>query len=194
MGFLGNVYLNLLEKHNILRLNFTEKSHFPLLQKLPPFYQDVITSFNKSKNCSLPLSKGELLQQVIWDNRHLTYWSKELKHKVTPYFKEWVLTEITHVQDIKFINGKIDCGYIYEKVKNKRNIFHEISILNKVLVPFKDKISMHTPVSRSNNIFPLYKLNEKLLQIMITNQSFFIKISLHKKLKFPSKRITGRKH
>ena len=33
-GFLGNIYLNLFENHNILRLNFTEKSHFPLLQKL----------------------------------------------------------------------------------------------------------------------------------------------------------------
>ena len=92
---------------------------------------------------------------------HLTYWSKELKHKVRPYFKEWVLAGIMHVQDIKFINGKIDCGYKYEKEKNKRDIFHETSILKKVLVPFKDKIGIHTPVLRSNNIFPLYKLNEK---------------------------------
>ena len=86
--FLGNIYLNLLENHNILRLNFTEKCHFPLLQKLPPFYQHVITAFNKSKSYPLPLTKDELLQQAIWGNRHLTYWSKELKHKVTPYFKE----------------------------------------------------------------------------------------------------------
>ena len=74
-GFLGNMFLNLLENHNILWLNFTEKSHFPLLQKLPSFYQDVITAFNKSKICPLPLNKDELLQQVIWGNRHLTYWS-----------------------------------------------------------------------------------------------------------------------
>ena len=45
--FLGNIYLNLLDNHNILILNFLEKRLFPLLQKLPPFYQDVITSFNK---------------------------------------------------------------------------------------------------------------------------------------------------
>ena len=56
------------------------------------------------------------------------------------------------MQDIKFVNGKINCGYTYEKVKNKRNTFHEISILNKVLAPFNDKIGMHTPVLRSNNI------------------------------------------
>ena len=162
-GFLGNIYLNLLDNHNICRLNFTEKRRFPLLQKLPPFYQDVIASFNKSKICPLPLHKGELLQQVIWGNRHVTYWVKELKHKVTPYFKEWILVGTTHVQDIKFINGKIDCGYTYEKVKKKRNIFHEISILNKVLAPFKDKIGMHTPVLRSSNLSPVYKLNEKTL-------------------------------
>ena len=56
--FFRNTYLNFLDNHNILRLNFTEKRHFPLLQKLPPFYQDVITSFNKSKICPLPLNKG----------------------------------------------------------------------------------------------------------------------------------------
>ena len=98
------------------------------------------------------------------------------------------------MQDIKFVNGKIDCDYIYEKVKNKRNIFHEISNLNNVLVPFKDKIGMHTPVSGSNNIFPLYKLNKIILQINDKKSIFLIKISLHKKMKFLSKRITGRKH
>ena len=46
-GFLGNIYLNLLDNHNILRLNITKKRLFPLLQKLPLFYQDVITSFYK---------------------------------------------------------------------------------------------------------------------------------------------------
>ena len=64
--------------------------------------------------------------------------------------------------------------YIYEKVKNKRNIFKEISILSKVLAPFKDKIGMHTPVSRSINIFPVYKLNEKTLQINDKNIKHFL--------------------
>ena len=40
------------------------------------------------------------------------------------------------------------------------NKYTSFCILNKVLAPFKDKIGMHTPVSGSNNIFPLYKLNK----------------------------------
>ena len=89
------------------------------------------------------------------------------------------------MQDIKFINGKIDCSYIYENVKKKRNIFHEISILNKVLVPFKDKIGMHTPVSSSNNIFPLYKLNETILQINDKTKVFFYKNIITQKIEIP---------
>ena len=89
--------------------------------------------------------------------------------------------------------GKL-IDYIYEKVKNKRNIFHEISMLNKVLAPFKDKIGMHIPISRSNNILSLYKRNEKILQINDKKSKFFIKILLYRKLKFLSKKITGRKH
>ena len=49
-----------------------------------------------------------------------------------------------------------------------------------ILVPFKDKIGMHTPVLRSNNIFPVYKLNEKFLQMNDKKSKFFIKVSLHK--------------
>ena len=89
------------------------------------------------------------------------------------------------MQDIKFINGKIDCGYIYEKVKNKRNIIYEISILNKVLAPFKDMIGMHISASRSNNIFPLYKLNEKFLQINDKKLKFFYKNIIIHKIEIP---------
>ena len=184
-SFLGNIYLNLLDNHNVLRLNFTDKRHFPLLKKLPPFYQDVITSFNKSKICPLPLSKPDLMQQVIWGNRHLTYWSKELKHKVTLYFKEWIHAGIIHVHDIKFINGKIDCNFIYEKVKNKRNIFHEISILSKVLAPFRCDINTHTPVSESSIIFPLYFLNENIVQIDDKKSKFFYKSLIKQKIEIP---------
>ena len=82
------------------------------MQKLPAFYQDIITCFNKSKINPLPQNKHDLMQQVIWGNRHLTYWSKEYKHRVTLYFKEWIHAGITHVQDIKFINGRVDYEYI----------------------------------------------------------------------------------
>ena len=184
-SFLGNIYLNLLDNHNILRLNFTEKKHFPLLQKIPPFYQDVIACFNKSKICPLPLNRCDIMQQVIWGNRHLTYWSKELKHRVTIYFKEWIHAGIIHVHDLKFIDGRIDCNYVFEKVKNKRNIFHEISTLNKVLAPYRDDIDIHTPVTESNKIFHLYELNEDISQIGNKNSKFFYKNITKQKIETP---------
>ena len=133
------------------------------------------------------------MQQVIWGNRHLTYWSKELKCRVTPYFKEWICAGITHVHDIKFKNGKVDCDFVYEKVKNRRNIFHEITILNKVLAPYKDYINMHTPVSESKTAFPLYKVNGNILQIDDKKSNFFYKNIIKQKIEPPFQENIWRK-
>ena len=102
----------LYDDFNILKLNFTHIKYLLLLQKLPLFYKDIITCFNKSKACSFPLAKSDLIQQIIWGNRHITHWSKSHQTQCYVYYKNWVQAGITHVQD----NGKIDYEYIYTKI------------------------------------------------------------------------------
>ena len=90
---LGKDYLNILPNFNIVRLTFNKVDTFPLVETLPTFYQDVILGFNKSKVCPKPHNK--LLSQVIWGNRHFTYWDKYKKTQSTLYFKEWLAAGLT---------------------------------------------------------------------------------------------------
>ena len=48
------------------------------------------------------------------------------------FFNNWIDAEIVHVKDLKFLNGKLDRDYIFDKVKKKKNILIEITQVRKV--------------------------------------------------------------
>ena len=52
---------------------------------------------------------------------------------------------IQRVADIKIINGIIDDNFLYDKVKDKRNIFREITILRRALKTFTQVVVSHDP-------------------------------------------------
>ena len=56
------------KKHEILNMTFTTAESFTALNQLPLFYQQVITSFNKSKKPVYPHTGTEVLDMQIWGN------------------------------------------------------------------------------------------------------------------------------
>ena len=57
----------------LLKMNFLNEKMFPYLKKLPSFYREVVTSFNMSKDLSIPSNSEEILESVLWGNRYFTY-------------------------------------------------------------------------------------------------------------------------
>ena len=59
------------------------------------------------------------------------------------------------VKDLKFIDGQLDVDYMYDKIRNKENIYCELLLVKKALLQYKHSISQyqtipytyHTPAS-----------------------------------------------
>ena len=49
------------------------------------------------------------------------------------------------MKDLAFKNGIIDENYLYTKIRNKRQIFRQITILRQALKPFKTSLRNHVP-------------------------------------------------
>ena len=54
-----------------------------------------------------------------------------------------------------------------------------------MLAPFRCDINTHTPVSESSIIFPLYFLNENIVQIDDKKSKFFYKSLIKQKIEIP---------
>ena len=132
-------------KNNIiLHMTFRNEDEFPTLSTIPTFYKQVIIAFNGAKHPLKPDSEHDVLHSMIWGNRHLTYTRKGNKI-TTLYSKEWIDNNIIFVKDILIIEGRISVEYIYEKLKNKGNIFTDITQLNVALKPYKHLITNNVP-------------------------------------------------
>jgi hypothetical protein len=148
----GNYYLNLFGKDKaILSFNFHNSSQFPQIKLLPVFYQEVIISFNKSKPPTDLNDKLCILDESLWGNYLIINYHKQSKSHKTLYFKHWIDAGLVKVGNLKFDNGVIDEKFIYEKVKNKANIFSEVTVMRQSLKKYCDIIGNHTPANYKDN-------------------------------------------
>ena len=79
-----------------------------------------------------------MLNQHLWINRHITAKVQGSKTNTTLYFKEWLQSDNIFVNDLKFVQGELDENFVYEHVKDKRNIYVQIMQLRKDLKHMKD--------------------------------------------------------
>ena len=131
-AYLGKAYFNINPNSTMLKLNFNQIDSFPILKKLPEFYQDIIVSFNKSKICLQPSKKEDILNQILWGNRYIKTTKAGTRLQVTLYFKEWAHSKVMFVRDLKFVDGSLDENFIYNKIKDKQNIYIQIMTLKNV--------------------------------------------------------------
>ena len=122
----------------------------PQLKILPDFYQEVIYAFSKSNELTLPQNKEEILSQSLWGNRFITFQNK-LHSRTALYFESFIKSNIFQIKDISFKNGIVDESYIYQIVKDKSNIFREITILRQALKQFKHLIQNHEAQNHIHN-------------------------------------------
>jgi len=114
----------------ILQMSFQTKSEMPCLSMLPPFYQEALFAYSKSKITQKIETKENLYSQLIWGNRAFKYQGKCL------YSKSMIEVGICYIKDILSDDGKV-LENIYLRLKTKADFFRDISLLGRCLVPYK---------------------------------------------------------
>ena len=144
----------------ILRSNFNNINYLPQLASILWFYQNVILSFNIAKPPSPINDVDSFLDQVLWGNMHFLYGKSQSRQKQTLFFKRWIDAGLIYLSSFRFRNGTLDEEFIYEKVKQKQNIFCEILCVKEALKPFEQTIreisinttAVNTPTSTQNSL------------------------------------------
>ena len=124
--------------NNIINCTLQSCKSAPYQRTIPQFYRDAIVAFNKSKNVTEDFFKENIFSQNIWGNRFVNIMIKNTK--TTLYFKNWVDSGIECIGHLRFVNGVLDEHFIYQNVRQKRNIFSEISRLKQALSMYKEHI------------------------------------------------------
>ncbi len=171
---LPNKYLDRLgDNQYVLNAILDEKIVFRNLSCIPMFYQQMVLAFSKYMTVkNTDNMNTDPLKEPIFGNRNITYTLKKKKH--IPYFVNWINSGLKYVKDLRINNGKIDSGYIYEKVFPQTNIHNEIAIVMKSLKPLIKNIS-NDPTEPSDHNNDLYwrELNDNKT---INTKFFYIRL------------------
>ena len=133
-------YLRKLGPHYMaLKMNFDNSQFFPQINTIPDFYQQVLLGFNRTKDKYDPTSGASIGDELLWGN--LSFLEKKPNNKKAPlFFRNWFLSGIFYVKNIRFIDGQVDEHFIYEKIDDKRNILVQLNILKQALRPYRNEL------------------------------------------------------
>jgi hypothetical protein len=126
------------DENLLLRTNIDNIKSSPFLNNVPAFYMQCITGYTGSKMVSDKDFKENFEEQILWGNPFVTYMQGSKKH--TMFFKEWIEVGLLKIKNLRFNNSKLDERFIFDRVRNKSNIFCQILLLKKSLSPYKDII------------------------------------------------------
>ena len=186
-AILMKMHLEIVPKHIIFHMNFDQSTQFPLINKLPIFYQEVIIAFNRSKLINPPSCFEEMLNHVIWGNKYLMV--KYQRNKlITLYFQTWIEKNIIYVKDLLILNGQIDQKYIYDKISPNANFLSEISKIIHAFKPYQHIMGTNIP---SNIIYylpinPTLNINGDIYDLKTKSSKFFYNRLISLKMKYLS--------
>ena len=78
-----------------------------------------------------------------------------------------------YINDLKFVDGKLDEFYIYEVVKDKRNIFCQLMILKSIVAQYKKLMGNHIPSKNVTKTTPLYVSNHEHVTSPVKSSKYF---------------------
>ena len=115
-SILGNNHLHKIAQPNIIiNVNFDKQEMLPMLQIMPKFHQETVSSYAKCNKTKLVMGKQKLLEEQPWVNCHISiYIKKTSKHRILNY-KHWQQSGLVFAKDIKMTDAKIDENFIFFK-------------------------------------------------------------------------------
>ena len=121
-----------------LYFNFDDNVVFNEVNNLSSFYKDVFRCFNKVFVSTLDEFKENIVNQCIWGNKFITF--RQGNKKCVLFLRIWIRSGVNKISDLKFINGKLNENYIYQKIGFSGNILREVFLLKNALLPFQNEL------------------------------------------------------
>lgn len=97
----------------------------------------------------------------------------------------WINSGLVFIGDLKFIDGHIDPQFIYERVRNKTNIYAEVLLVKKCLHPYDEFIGSQEPIHREEEL-QLYQHKGEYVDIYKRKSKFFYENLVCKSKEKPS--------
>ena len=137
----ANLYYtnHFLESYSSLIFNFDDSVPFPDLENLSQFYTEVlITAFNNAFTTDIEGFKDNIAAQCIWGNTFLCV--RKRNYKCVLFHRNWIRSGVYRIGDLRFVDGKLDTNFIFQKIRLSRNIRSEILIVREALFPFRETL------------------------------------------------------
>ncbi len=135
--------------------NFDNKTYFPELTNLSPFYRDVLLSYNRAFVTDETYFKDNIKDQSLWGNKFIVI--RQNNRNMVLFLRNWIRSGVNKVRDLSFIDGKLDETFVYQNVQNKSNILAEILLVKQALLPYREllqSIDASAPIQEQNNFQP----------------------------------------
>jgi hypothetical protein len=128
----------------IFKLNVTSIRSIDIFKNMPMFYKEVLVAYNKSKCINKDTFCKTILDQPIWANEYVKAKDTGRNVKVL-FYRNWINCNVLKIRNLKFVDGILDDQYLMRIIRNKTNIFSEISRLRQALKPYKIYLGDHDP-------------------------------------------------
>ena len=128
--FINNLCKNLdIDFKYLIKTNERNISDYTIIQNLPLFYKEILTSYNECKKIQnvKSMSLEFFLCQPLWNNRFITFQGKTL------YFHSWIKSGFKYVYDIVDVNGFKSPEWFLTNLKNKTNWICQYKIMKNSL-------------------------------------------------------------
>ena len=147
----------------ILKMNFKSLNHFPVLAKIPTFYQEIFIAFNKIKQI-IPIhltNSSELMEQPLFGNELF------MNDHMCLYMKHWIQSNILYVKDLVDENGIIICdNQLYGLIKQKHSILQDMYIIKNTIVKYLKNLDLQTAINVNIG---------KDIKVIVNNKRYIIK-------------------
>ena len=182
-------YINSFGKDNlVLHMTFQQIDTFPALEKLPSFYRETISSYNKSKQPAKPSTHDTLMANFIWGNRFIMIKDNTHRKNMTLYFKNWIDVNIIKICDMLILNGDIQQRYIYDKLNMKTNFLAEMFKVKTALKPFKQMIETNIPnaIIYALPLHPNFQIKSTVIDVSQRRSKFYYELLTKQKCEPPN--------
>ena len=111
---------------------------FPDLENLIPFYKEVLMAFNNTFTTDIEGFKENIAEQCIWGNKFLCV--RKRNYKCVLFLRNWIRSGVNRIGDLRFVDGKLDTNFMYQKITQRRNILSEILMVREALLPYQETL------------------------------------------------------
>ena len=152
--------------------------YLPLNRNLPKFYRDIISHWQKIKNIN-PKNKGDLLNQIIWNNQFIRV------NKLSIFFPAWNKVGIEKLSCLFDNEGNTLLSFttFMQKYNVKCNFLQYYSLLSAVPQEWKTMLKQECSLPSTEYVTPsIEKLTCKIIYNTLLNHQHFPPPTAEKRL------------